>query len=291
MRSRIRLRLIRQLRETYAGIMATMNANGIDLYYEESGHGIPILGIHGTPSSAVMWEDAAVELAKHGRCIIYDRRGFHRSGRPDPFEKSDLADQVDDAAALLDALAATPALVIGRSTGGLIALELARRYPARVRALVLLEAAVFTADPEASAWAAELRRTVLRAAAEDPTSAAEIVLRIALGDHVWDSLPAELKQMFASGSPAVLAEIRGTGLDLSAESLVLSEQALSEIDQPTLIVSAVDSPGVLWLVNSRLAEGLPHAETLLVAGGHLINPAHPGVLEFVDRMTAVSSSR
>ncbi|MFP5368322.1 MAG: alpha/beta fold hydrolase, partial [Actinomycetes bacterium] len=227
--------------------------------------------------------------AKHGRCIIYDRRGFHRSGRPDPFEKSDLAEQVDDAAALLDALAATPAVVVGRSTGGLIALELARRYPAHVRALVLLEAAVFTIDPEASAWAAEIRSNAVRAAEEDPYSVSETVLRAALGDPVWVSLPLELKQMFISGSPAVLAEIRGTGLDLSAESLVLGEQDLAEIAQPALVVSSEDSPEVLRLVNSHLAAGLPHSEALLVAGGHLINPAHPGVLDFIDRVTGRSS--
>ncbi|HSL07679.1 MAG TPA: alpha/beta fold hydrolase, partial [Pseudonocardiaceae bacterium] len=51
---------------------------------------------------------------------------------------------VDDAATLVDALAATPAVVIGRSTGGEIALALAHRFPDKVKALVLLEPAVFT---------------------------------------------------------------------------------------------------------------------------------------------------
>jgi pimeloyl-ACP methyl ester carboxylesterase len=41
----------------------------------------------------------------------------------------------------------------GRSTGGEIALELAHRFPDRVNALVLLEPAVFTVDPEAREWA------------------------------------------------------------------------------------------------------------------------------------------
>jgi len=45
-----------------------------------------------------------------------------RSGRPEPFETVDLSDHVDDAAALLVALSATPAVVIGRSTGGEMAL-------------------------------------------------------------------------------------------------------------------------------------------------------------------------
>ena len=63
----------------------------------------------------------------------------------------DLSDHVADAAALLDALSAAPAVVIGRSTGGEIALDLAHRFPGTVKALVLLEPAVFTVDPEAAA--------------------------------------------------------------------------------------------------------------------------------------------
>ena len=119
--------------------MPRLSVNGVDLYYEEQGEGIPVLGVHGRPGSAVMWTDAAMELARHGRCIIYDRRGFHRSAPPVPFETLDLADHVDDAAAVLAGLHAGPAVVIGRSTGGLIAIELARRFPDKVKALVLLE--------------------------------------------------------------------------------------------------------------------------------------------------------
>ena len=96
---------------------------------------------------------AARELAKRGRCIIYDRRGLFRSECPEPFDSVDLIDHVEDAAGLLDSLSATPAVVIGRSTGGEIALELARCLPDKVRALLLLEPAVFTVDPEATAWA------------------------------------------------------------------------------------------------------------------------------------------
>jgi pimeloyl-ACP methyl ester carboxylesterase len=188
--------------------MPHMNANGIDLYYEVHGEGVPILGIHGSPSSALLWVDAARELADRGRCIIYDRRGFFRSQRPEPFETVDLTDHVDDAAALLDALSATPAIVIGRSTGGEIALALAHRFPDKVKALVLLEPAVFTVDPQAAAWADRLRRKVLQAAAENPSSAAEAVFREALGGQAWESFPQELRELFAGASPAVLAEIR-----------------------------------------------------------------------------------
>ncbi|HVE63020.1 MAG TPA: hypothetical protein VNB94_04380 [Mycobacteriales bacterium] len=50
--------------------------------------------------------------------------------------------------------------------------------------------------------------------------------------------------MFIGVSSAVLAEIRGKGLDLSEEPLDVSIEELAGIGQPTLIVSAEDSPEV-----------------------------------------------
>ena len=176
-----------------------MTVNTVELYYEVRGAGFPILGIHGTPSSAVMWEDAAGTLGLHGRCITYDRRGFFRSDRAAGFDAVDLGDHVDDAAGLLEALDATPAIVIGRSTGGLIALELARRSPDLVRALVLLEPAVFTIDPEAESWGALIRDRTLRAGASDPGSAAETAVRVALGD-------CDVGVVSAGAPPGVLSD-------------------------------------------------------------------------------------
>ena len=269
--------------------MPRVSVNGVELYYEEHGTGLPVLGIHGTPSSAVLWEEPAAELARICHCIIYDRRGFHRSERPAPFAAVDLAEHVDDASALLDALSAAPAAVIGRSTGGEIALALAHRHPEKVTALILLEPAAFWLDPEAQAWADRLRDQVLEAAATDPRTAAAVVIREAVGDQVWEALPRELRDMFEDTSPAVLAEIRGDGLDLSENPPALGPEELATVRQPALLVSAEDSPAVLRSVNARLAELLPAADSVLVPGGHLINPAHPAVLEFLARFTGPST--
>jgi pimeloyl-ACP methyl ester carboxylesterase len=263
--------------------MPTLAVNGVELYYEVHGSGPPVLGIHGTPSSALLWEDAAEVLGRRSRCIIYDRRGFYRSERPEPFEAVNLADHVQDAAALLEALSAAPAVVIGRSTGGEIALELARRHPGKVAALVLLEPALFTLDPQAAAWAQQLRQTVLAVAERSPSAASETVLRAALGDEAWGALSAQLRQHFTDASPAVLAEIRGRGLDLSEAPLELSKAEAADMRQPTLIITAEDSPEALHAVNRRLAELLPNTETALVAGGHLVDPAGSTVLDFLDR--------
>jgi pimeloyl-ACP methyl ester carboxylesterase len=261
-----------------------VNANGVDLYVEVTGEGLPVLGIHGTPSSALLWVDAAAVHAEHGRrAIIYDRRGFGRSGPP-PSEASDLDEHVEDAAALLEALDAVPAVVIGRSTGGLIALALAQRRPDVVHALVLLEGALFTADPDATAWAVDLREQVLRGTTDDLAVASEVVFRTALGGDAWDAFPSELQELFTEASPAVLSEMRGRGLDLSADPLVLSPEELARVDVPTLLVSSEDSPAFFQRINDRLAGLLPHAEKVLVPGGHIIDPAHPTVLDFLSRL-------
>src|SRR5437899_4859085 len=126
--------------------MGEVHVNGVRLYYEEHGQGDPIVCIHGTSSSAMVWRPAAIdELSGLGRVILYDRRGCTRSERPDPYETS-VVQHAEDAAALLDARDAVPAVVIGRSFGGETAIELALRHPSSVRALVLLEAALLTLD-------------------------------------------------------------------------------------------------------------------------------------------------
>ena len=269
--------------------MPTFSADGADLYYEVHGTGAPILGIHGTPSSALLWVDAARELATVGRCIIYDRRGFFRSALPWPVATLDLDDHLTDAVALLDGLDASPAAIVGRSTGGQIALGLASRHPDRVTALVLLEPALFTIDSQAADWAGRLRAAVLWATAEDPALAAEVVVRTALGDEDWEQLPPELATMLRQTSPGVLAEMGGHGLDLSTDPLELTADDLAAIDRPTLLVSAEDSPRALHRINASLAEALSDAELVGVPGGHLINPGHPVVVEFLGRALGTSS--
>jgi esterase len=257
--------------------MAEANVNGVRLYYEEHGQGDPILCIHGTSSAAMVWRPSAIEaLSRLGRVIVYDRRGCTRSERPDPYETS-VVQHAEDAAALLDALEATPAVVIGRSYGGEMAIELALRHLGSVRALVLLEAAALTFDEEALAWAEQLRADVEEAAARDVASVAETFLRRVVGDEQWEAFPDPLRQMFVDNSPAILAEFRGPWLEATAEDL-------AKIDVPTLLVAGEASPPAFRRVTERMAEAIPNSRTILVGGGHFIDPGEPKVLEFVDEV-------
>jgi esterase len=258
--------------------MSVVQVNGVELYYEERGVGEPIVCIHGMSSSAAVWGDAVDELAQHGRTISYDRRGCFRSERPEPYV-TDVHQHADDAAALIEALDAAPAVVIGRSYGGETAIDLALRYPERVRALVLLEAALLSMSDEAGGWGSALGKTVLEAADEDMSTVAETFLRAVVGDEAWEAFPEPMKQMFTANGPAIVAELRGGVLDVD-------EELLGTIGQPTLIVGGKDSPPAFAEVANVMGEAIPSARVEWVEGGHLINPAHPAVLGFVDAVLA-----
>jgi pimeloyl-ACP methyl ester carboxylesterase len=254
--------------------VARVHVNGVSLHVEERGAGDAILCIHGTGSSTALWGGAAEALAQRGRAIVYDRRGFGRSERPEPL-RMDVALHADDAAALLAELAAAPAVVIGRSQGGEIAVDLALRHPGVVRALVLLEGGGLRLSDEAVRLVAAADERVFAAAEQDPGAVGRTLLDAMLGDGVWDELPEVVRRTFTDNGPAIVAEERAGLLRVTAEEL-------RAISVPTLAVGAEDSPEGFRAWVPLVAGAIPNARTAWVEGGHLIDASHPAVLAFVD---------
>lgn len=105
------------------------------LWYERRGSGEPLLVITGFAISSAIFEPLLDLYARRFDCITYDHRGSGRSGaRLRPTSMPELA---ADAARLLDALGVQSAHVYGVSMGGMVAQELALRFPERVRGLIL----------------------------------------------------------------------------------------------------------------------------------------------------------
>jgi esterase len=258
--------------------------NGVRLYYEEHGTGIPILCIHGAGSTSLAWAEPVEKLARLGRVIAYDRRGCARSERPAHYERTSIAEHADDAAALLDALGATAAVVIGRSYGATVATDLALRYPDHVRALVLLEGdASRDAAPSVAAWIDALTERLLAVAAQDGVEAvSKALITDVAGESAWLAFPEEIRLLLESNGPAILAEVQGEWwLDADVA-------ALATVRQPTMLVAAADSPPEFREPIDALQAMLPNARTTLVKGGHLIDPAAPEVLAFVEEVRGQS---
>lgn len=123
--------------------MPYAQVNGVDLYYEAGGEGVPAVYIHGGyPSLASTLQDFSQwdrtwenDLASSLRFIWYDRRGCYRSSMPS--SGYELENQARDLTGLLDTLHIPSAHVIGSSAGGPIGLMLATLFPDRVLSLTL----------------------------------------------------------------------------------------------------------------------------------------------------------
>jgi pimeloyl-ACP methyl ester carboxylesterase len=112
-----------------------IEANGLRIYYEVHGEGVPLLLIHGGTATSHSWASHLPAFTEHFQVFAPDSRGHGRTDNP----TGELGYRVmaDDAAALVGALGLQRPLVLGYSDGGQIALELGMRYPGLARALVL----------------------------------------------------------------------------------------------------------------------------------------------------------
>jgi pimeloyl-ACP methyl ester carboxylesterase len=191
--------------------MGFINARGSDFYYEEQGEGPPILLIPPAGSTASTWGALVSDLGRAGRVIAYDRRGYSRSGGETVRSASEHA---LDAAAVLEALAARPAVVVGTSAGATIALDLAVRRPDLVRAVVVHEAAWRALrHPDASGLGALARMQWLAWRGRYP-EAAETLLRWVYsyrdGGSAWDAFPEQSRRTARENGRSVVADLKSS---------------------------------------------------------------------------------
>jgi pimeloyl-ACP methyl ester carboxylesterase len=89
----------------------------VNLYYEDTLYGKPVIFIHGWPLSSDMWEYQLNELPKYGlRCITYDRRGFGKSDKP--WGSYDYDTLAADLKSVIDELNLDEVTLVGFSMGG-----------------------------------------------------------------------------------------------------------------------------------------------------------------------------
>jgi pimeloyl-ACP methyl ester carboxylesterase len=243
----------------------SVGSDGCDLYYEEMGEGVPILLVPPAGATASTWGAAAEQLARIGRVITYDRRGYARSGG-EPVHS--MSTHTTDAAALLEHLRSTPAVLVGTSAGAAIVVDLAVRRPDLVRVVVAHEFPWrFTRHLPTLSQLAALTKIGSLALRGRQSDAAEALLRSAYtyrdGGSAWDAFPAEWRRAGRENARAALADFRNSiGIYPSAKDL-------ATVDVPTVCTYGARSPDSMKRLVGSLAAAIPTATTREIAGaGH-----------------------
>jgi len=224
-----------------------------------------VLLIHGSAADHSTWTiQLASSLREHLALIAYDRRGTGASAAADPDGDATVELHADDAAAI--AAEGGPVIAVGSSFGAVIALDLARRYPARVRGLILCEPPMAPSDDAPTAPDGFHERFDQLVAEQGGEAAAEFFLRSVLGDAAFDRMP----RAFQARSKALWRAIRADSRALDAYRPRYRE--LGAVAMPTLLFGGERSAPYFRPTLQALQAALPAARLEVLAGaGHMMH--------------------
>ena len=124
--------------------------DGVGLYFEEVGRGMPLVFVHEFAGDHRSWEPQMRHFGQRYRAIAFNARGYPPSDVPGDVGVYSQARAADDIAAVLDHLGISQAHVVGLSMGGFATLHFGFRHPGRARSLVVAGCG-YGADPASRA--------------------------------------------------------------------------------------------------------------------------------------------
>lgn len=119
--------------------MPTVEANGVETYYEDYGEGRPLVVLHGAFADHQVWAEQLRPLSDEYRVIPYDLRGHGKTGESDR-DAYIVKMYADELAAFVDALGLERPVVLGHSLGGMVGYAFAEEYPDKLSALITVGA-------------------------------------------------------------------------------------------------------------------------------------------------------
>ena len=268
--------------------MPTIDRAGARTYYEIHGSGATLLLGHSLLFDGRMWEPVIPALAGKFRVINVDARRHRHSTGGGRFTIEDLA---DDWLAILDQEKTERALLCGLSLGGMTAMRLALRAPARVAAMALLGT---SADPEAPAdrvtyrALAEIQRLVRLDALTDPV--VERKMFSATSRREQPDLVARCMAIIHENVPRQLYPALRAVFD--RESIA---DRLSEIRCPTLVLCGEEDAATGPSRSRRIADRIPGATLHMIPrAGHCSVMEQPAAVEahltaFFDRHASLAT--
>lgn len=254
--------------------MSKICVNGVNLYYEQEGTGIPLVLISGYTTDLSAWILIRQELAKHFQLFMFDNRGAGRSDSPDiPYTIDTMA---EDARAFIEALHLHKPHILSHSMGGAIAQTLAFKHPELIGKLILANTLIRFREAPSFAQCYFLKMR----------SQGMSLITMLEGTLPWLFSSGFLKNekqiadiMQLAGTYPYSQSVIGQKRQLEAILQFSSEVWFNKISVPVLIIEG--SEDIICFGDSRrLAEGIPGAQLVTFAGqAHMPHIEKP--VEFV----------
>jgi len=251
-----------------------------ELAVSVQGAGTPILALHAGVCDRRSWQWCAPRWAAAGlRTITYDRRGFGQTRY-----EAQPHNSLGDLRAVTAATDARPAVVVGNSMGGSLALDLALAHPDEVLALVLVGSLPSGAPDEA--WTQSADEAAAEAEMEAATQAGDLERVNRLEVHYWLDGPAQPDGRVAGAPRDLMLEMNRTALAAPSPGQDADRPAawprLGEVAVPTLlVVGEHDETGLSALTEMTCAR-LPAATLRRLAG-----TAHCPMLDRPEALSAL----
>jgi pimeloyl-ACP methyl ester carboxylesterase len=213
-----------------------VQVNGISIHYAISGHGSPVIFLHGGLANIDYWGNQVPAIAAHHAVILMDSRGHGRSTRDAKPYGYDL--MADDVIALMDALKIPKADIVGWSDGGILGLDLAMRHKNRI-------GKVF-------AFAANTATSGVKDGVENNPTFAAYIERAGREYRTLSATPDDYG--------AFVEQISR----MWAEQPNWSDAQLRDIDTPVLIVDGDHDEAIKREHTETIAATIPHAGLLIL---------------------------
>jgi pimeloyl-ACP methyl ester carboxylesterase len=267
--------------------------DGVELYYEETGGGIPLVFAHEYGGDARSWEPQVRHFARTYRCIVFNARGYPPSDVPADVAMYGQQRACDDIRAVLDGLGIDKAHIIGLSMGGFATLHFGMQYADRARSLVVGGAGYGAPLEVREQFARESLEVADRIEAD---TMAVFGKSYAIGParvqflnkdpRGWQEFADQLCEHSTLGSVNTMR-----GLQAKRPSLYDFADAMKAMRVPTLIVNGDEDEPCLE-VGLFLKRSIPSSGLVVLPGtGHLTNLEEPALFnqlcgDFLARVDA-----
>lgn len=269
--------------------------DGIKLYYEDTGAGVPIVFVHEFAGDHRSWEPQVRHFSRRHRCVTFDARGWPPSDVPENVFAYSQARARDDIKCVLDHLKIDKAHIVGLSMGGFATLHFGLSYPDRARSLLVAGAGYGSEKDqrerfrnEAVVIAGKLEREGMAAFAEAYAYGPTRVQFENKDPRGFAEFKGQLAEHSAKGSANTQL-----GIQRERPSIFDLEDQLRKLSVPTLVVTG-DEDWPCLLPGVFLKRTVPSAALLVVPNtGHTINIEEPDAFNraLADFIAQVDSGR